>query len=161
MFKDNNKDTRTTPMASFWCRQWHRSGVFIVNFEHISHLALVFLLLTCNGWLCINATRFCTRVRNLFFRKIIRNEKLFQSLLWIFSTLLKTCQQIIRVGWLQLNKNLLTESDDISLREKYPNTELFWSLFFCIRIRNNSIFENFSRSVWYVLINSFMTEGVI
>ena len=25
---------------------WHRSGVFIVNFEHISHLALVFLLLT-------------------------------------------------------------------------------------------------------------------
>ena len=27
---------------------WHRSGVFIVNFEHISHLALVFLLLTLN-----------------------------------------------------------------------------------------------------------------
>ena len=27
-------------------RQWCRSGIFIVNFEHISHLALVFLLLT-------------------------------------------------------------------------------------------------------------------
>ena len=26
----------------------HRSGVFIVNFEHISHLVLVFLLLTLN-----------------------------------------------------------------------------------------------------------------
>ena len=26
--------------------QWCRSGVFIVNFEHISHLVLVFLLLT-------------------------------------------------------------------------------------------------------------------
>ena len=26
--------------------QWRRSGVFIVNFEHISHLVLVFLLLT-------------------------------------------------------------------------------------------------------------------
>ena len=26
--------------------QWHRSGIFIVNFEHISHLALLFLLLT-------------------------------------------------------------------------------------------------------------------
>ena len=26
-------------------RQWRRSGVFIVNFEHISHLVLVFLLL--------------------------------------------------------------------------------------------------------------------
>ena len=34
MFKINNKDTRTTP------------GVSIVNFEHISYLALVFLLLT-------------------------------------------------------------------------------------------------------------------
>ena len=29
-------------------RHWHRSGIFIVNFEHISHLALVFLLLTLN-----------------------------------------------------------------------------------------------------------------
>ena len=34
MFKVNNRDARTTP-----------SGVFIVNFEHISHYALVFLLL--------------------------------------------------------------------------------------------------------------------
>ena len=29
-------------------RQWRRSGVFIVNFEHVSHLVLVFLLLTLN-----------------------------------------------------------------------------------------------------------------
>ena len=34
MFKVNNKDAK------------RRSGVFIVNFEHISHLVLVFLLLT-------------------------------------------------------------------------------------------------------------------
>ena len=27
-------------------RHWRHSGVFIVNFEHISHLVLVFLLLT-------------------------------------------------------------------------------------------------------------------
>ena len=38
MLKVNNKDTRTTP--------WRRSGAFIVNFEHISYLILVFLLLT-------------------------------------------------------------------------------------------------------------------
>ena len=34
-------------------RQWRRSGIFIVNSEHISHLVLVFLLLTgkCRlGW---------------------------------------------------------------------------------------------------------------
>ena len=36
MFKVNNKDTRTTPMALS----------FIVNFEHILHLDLVFQLLT-------------------------------------------------------------------------------------------------------------------
>ena len=28
--------------------QWRRSGVFIVNFQHISRLSLVFLLLTLN-----------------------------------------------------------------------------------------------------------------
>ena len=35
MFEVNNKDSRTTPG-------------FIVNLEHISHLALLFLLLTLN-----------------------------------------------------------------------------------------------------------------
>ena len=34
MFKVNNKDTY--------------SGVFIINFEYVSHLVLVFLLLTLN-----------------------------------------------------------------------------------------------------------------
>ena len=42
-------------------RHWHRSGVF-VNFKHISHLVLVFLLLTCsrlipNGRLISNIFR--------------------------------------------------------------------------------------------------------
>ena len=36
MFRVNNKDTRTT------------SSVFIVSFEHISHLILAFLLLALN-----------------------------------------------------------------------------------------------------------------
>ena len=31
-------------------RHWRRSGVLIVNFEHISHLVLVFLLLTLNRY---------------------------------------------------------------------------------------------------------------
>ena len=30
-------------------RQWCRSGIFLVNFEHDSHLVLVFLLLTLSG----------------------------------------------------------------------------------------------------------------
>ena len=39
MFKVNNKNTRK------------RCGVFIVNFEHISHLVLGFLLLTWSRWM--------------------------------------------------------------------------------------------------------------
>ena len=55
LLKVNNRNTRTrceicskltinTPER----RHWRRSGVFIVNFEHISYLVLVFLLLTLN-----------------------------------------------------------------------------------------------------------------
>ena len=53
MLKVNNRITRT---RSEICSKltmkiperghWRRSGTFIVNFEHISHLVLVFLLLT-------------------------------------------------------------------------------------------------------------------
>ena len=43
MFKVNNKDTRTMP-----------SGVFIANFEHISHFVLVFFIVNFEqvnaGW---------------------------------------------------------------------------------------------------------------
>ena len=60
MFKVNNKNTRTrceifsklTIKIPEICseltikiperRQWHRCAIFIVNFEHISHLALEF-----------------------------------------------------------------------------------------------------------------------
>ena len=31
--------------------QWRHSGVFIINFEHISHLGLVFLLPTLSRWM--------------------------------------------------------------------------------------------------------------
>ena len=55
LFKANNRNTRTryeicsevkiqTPEQ----RQQRCSGVFIVNFEHFSHLILVLLLLTLN-----------------------------------------------------------------------------------------------------------------
>ena len=70
LLKVNYRNTRTrceicskltikTPEQRQWRRsgvfivnfehiQWRRSGVFIVNFEHISQLVLVFLLLTLN-----------------------------------------------------------------------------------------------------------------
>ena len=55
LLKFNNRSTRRkfeicskltikTPQR----RQWRRSGVFIVNFEHTSHFVLLFLLLNLN-----------------------------------------------------------------------------------------------------------------
>ena len=53
VFKVNNRNTRIRCeiclkliIKTTERRQWCHSGVFIVNFEHISHLVLVFLLLT-------------------------------------------------------------------------------------------------------------------
>ena len=47
LFKVNNRNTRTrSEICSRLAikiperRQWHRSGIFIVNFEHISHLSV-------------------------------------------------------------------------------------------------------------------------
>ena len=55
MFKVNNRSTRTRfEICSKLTvkipeqRQWCRPGIFTVNFEHISHLFLDFLLLTLN-----------------------------------------------------------------------------------------------------------------
>ena len=53
MFKVNNRNTRTRCeicseliIKTSERRHWRLSGLFIVNFEHISHLVLVFFLLT-------------------------------------------------------------------------------------------------------------------
>ena len=64
LLKVTNRNTRTrceicsklTIKRPEW-RHWHRSGVVIVNFERISHLVLMFLLLTLkvvagSDWTC-------------------------------------------------------------------------------------------------------------
>ena len=56
MFKVNNKNTITRceirsklTIKIPELRDWHRSGIFIVNFAHISHLVLLFLLLNLSS----------------------------------------------------------------------------------------------------------------
>ena len=44
LFKVNNENTRTKCEI----RYWRHSGIFIVNFEHILHFVLVFLMLSLN-----------------------------------------------------------------------------------------------------------------
>ena len=48
MFEICSKLTIKTPEKYQLPRQWRLSGVFIVNFKHISHIVLVFPLLTLN-----------------------------------------------------------------------------------------------------------------
>ena len=55
LLKVNNRNTRTRceicsklTIRTSERHQWRRYGVFIVNFEHISHLVLLLLLLTLN-----------------------------------------------------------------------------------------------------------------
>ena len=55
LLKANNRNTRTRceicsklTIKTLGRHQWHRSEVFIANFEHILHLVLAFLLLTLN-----------------------------------------------------------------------------------------------------------------
>ena len=70
LFKFNSRNTRKrceifsklTIKTPERC-QWRRSGVFIVNFEHISHLFLVFLLLTLNNN--------CLRVKSCWLSSVI------------------------------------------------------------------------------------------
>ena len=63
MFKVNNRNIRTRceicselTIKTLERRQWHRYGVFIVNFEHISHLFLKFLLLTLSRLMPVGLT---------------------------------------------------------------------------------------------------------
>ena len=45
-------------------RQWRRSGAFVVNFEHITHLVLMFLLLTEKLKACVTVN-FSSKIRLL------------------------------------------------------------------------------------------------
>ena len=47
---DLNNDVNDIVLVFLLLTLWHRSGVFIIDFEQISHIILVFLLLTFSGW---------------------------------------------------------------------------------------------------------------
>ena len=70
MFKVNNKDTRMTPITSFWC----------VNFENTLHLILVFLLLTLKMYL--PAAYIWLQLQLFFTIKKVLDEQLMNFFIW-------------------------------------------------------------------------------
>ena len=101
-FKNRNVRTSCEICSKFTIktperRQWRRSGVFIVNIEHISHLFLMFLLLTLNmqlpaGFsLSVNACHIFIYLScasyNIFFSKDCGTLK-FNAISWSLSSLL-------------------------------------------------------------------------
>ena len=76
LLKVSNKNTRTrcetcskltikTPER----RQWRRSGVFIVNFEHKLHLVLVFFIVNFKYVIAG-----CVNILKTLFKKVIKDE---------------------------------------------------------------------------------------
>ena len=66
MFKVNNKDIRTRSMTSF-C-------VFLVNCEYISHLVMVFLLLTLRRYMAAGLFHFKWRSYNTFNNLLLKRQ---------------------------------------------------------------------------------------
>ena len=81
MFKVNNKDTRTTPLASFWClycQLWtyftSSSSVSIVNFEH---LIAGWVITTNEAELDFHQQKLNARVAQRCKTCILRNNEIF------------------------------------------------------------------------------------
>ena len=87
-----------------WRQHWCRSGFFVLSFEHILHLALVFLMLTLN--------RKMPSVKSLVTRPCFNNYQRFTRRLWCRIDVLQILKQPRECT--QMNKTILyaTEVED-------------------------------------------------
>ena len=166
MFKVNSRNTiakceicsKLTTKTPEW-RQWYRSGVFIVNFEHISHLVLVFNFEQVNAG-CL----FLSDIHEL--RRCIQNpvEHLRWSFLWkqfmaesaeaarSYDTLLhhSVLQDFIFSNWIwNYNQKGITSSNVFS-SVKFGALSLCRLIFHCTRSKK---FCTFSKSVFWTNIS--------
>ena len=105
----------------------HPPGVFIVNFEHISYLVLLFLLLTLNLQLPAG--------RNWIFTKTFTDKPLQQTLSWIYSCIIHC------IKWCVDNTDIVQMVCRIWLRTKRYHwtyacfcSQNFWSKFHLKRV---------------------------
>ena len=89
MFKVNNRNTRTrceicskltikTPER----RQWRHSDIFVVNFEHISHFVVVFLLLTLTRWMSAGYALVKWLSSGIYFNPFMYNVEKWLNIHW-------------------------------------------------------------------------------
>ena len=86
LFKVNNRNSKKrckiylklTIKTPEW-RQWRCSGVFVVNFEHISQLFLLFLLLNLNRYMLTGNTPRDSPRQSVFCRGFCRGKQCFYS----------------------------------------------------------------------------------
>ena len=130
MFKVNNRNTRKRckicsmliTKTSEW-RHWRWSGIFIVNFEHISHLFLVFLLSTFNKYML---ARLCLPVSSSAFRTLsnIYEQAFFCKILANLSKLFLKFSLFVRFTWESTNWLVI-----ISGSVNFFNWERIWYRF--------------------------------
>ena len=68
-------------------RQRCRSGVLIDNFEHVSHLVLVFLLLTLNRWMPIGRNLYLVSI----YKPIAENKNIDNNTIILIKICLRNC----------------------------------------------------------------------
>ena len=128
LLKVNNKNTMTrceicwkltikTPER----RQFRRFGVFIVNFKHISHLVLVFLLLTLNIKIPVNYFHEKLNLRCLtgFWIRFCNYPNCFSNFPWV--GILKQWQMQKPIN----AKDLITVIVIIAFTKEYPLGTVF------------------------------------
>ena len=139
-----------TIKTSEW-RHWRWSGIFIVNFEHISHLFLVFLLSTFNKYML---ARLCLPVSSSVFRTLsnIYEQAFFSKFEQIVPKVLTFCQIYLRIDklisyYIRFGKFFLTENVfDIDLFITLHHDKFAFS-----RMTLTSKFPIFSLNLGYAL----------
>ena len=131
MLKVNNGNTRRTSMTLF-CY----SGILIVNFELISHLSLVFLLLNLNKfffffarfrftvhnnnkrnmWLIKNKTNFLKMESELMFQSLVFNDITYSNLKLIEEGEIEFCLQYELV---LTSKHVKTNINGINIEQRF------------------------------------------
>ena len=115
-------------------RQWRCFAVFIFNFEHLSHLVLVFLLLTLNTYMPTGNI-----IRERFYQKLI-----FQNILCAnIDVFLNNKEWLLKAKWKEMKKlKVLSKNDRENLWRR--STEMVYGV---TTICSRKIY--FSKNSWF------------